>query len=117
MSDSWQNAGSADDDFAVKSVAYSPDPVVKGVDVTVTLTGTLNKPITSGTVDLQLKYGIIMVAKESTPLTAAATGPYTAQTTFTIATDSPSGSYTAQVTVLDEGSKEIAAINLGFRVS
>ncbi|WP_435647360.1 ML domain-containing protein [Kitasatospora purpeofusca] len=117
MSDIWQNAGTAQDDFTVDGVTFSPDPPVKGRALTFTLTGALKKAVTGGTIDLRVKYGIITVAKESTALGAAAAGPCTTQATCTIGADSPSGSYTAQVNILDQDGKEIAAVNVSFRIS
>ncbi|MFB8171445.1 ML domain-containing protein [Kitasatospora purpeofusca] len=117
MSEIWQNAGTADDDFAVQSATCTPYPVVKDTTVTFTLTGTLQRAITGGTADLKVKYGIITVAKESTALTAAAAGPYTASATLALAAESPSGAYLAQVSVVDQNGKQIAAVNVEFRVS
>ncbi|MFB8242600.1 ML domain-containing protein [Kitasatospora purpeofusca] len=117
MSDVWQNAGTADDDFAVDRVTFSPDPVAKGEALTFTLTGALKKAVTGGTVELRVKYGIITVAKDATALGAAAAGPCTVQAACTIGTDSPSGAYTAQVNILDQDGKEIAAVYVSFRIS
>ncbi|MFF2079151.1 ML domain-containing protein [Kitasatospora sp. NPDC058162] len=100
----------------VESVAYTPKQVVKGSTLTVTLTGTLNKAITSGTVDLLLTYGLTTTAEQTTPLTAAAAGPYTAQTTCPVSTDTPSGSYIVRVTVLDQDNTVIACITFSLQI-
>ncbi|WP_406115992.1 ML domain-containing protein [Kitasatospora purpeofusca] len=113
---SWTNSGTPADSFSVDNVTYTPDPPVKGKDLTVTLTGTLAAPITGGTITTKLKYGIITVVNESAPLDAAAAGSYSPQTTISLTQDMPSGSYAGNVSLVDQDSIEIASVNITFHV-
>lgn len=116
MAITWTNAGSSDH-LKVSDVSFDPQTPVKGKDITVTLTGTLNTDVTSGEARSTLKYGIITVLKQNEPLDAAAAGPYAPQIVIPIPADSPSGSYMGSVGLTDQNDQEIACINLSLSLS
>ncbi|MEV6477713.1 ML domain-containing protein [Streptomyces sp. NPDC051657] len=118
MSDlTWSSGGSANDSFTIGSVACDPHPPVRGNDLTVTLTGTLAEPITGGSAKALLKYGIVTVVKDSTPLQAAEAGPYTARQVISIPEGAPSGAYTLNVVLSDAGGTEIGSVGIELRLS
>ncbi|WP_424211040.1 ML domain-containing protein [Streptomyces sp. BI20] len=112
----WNTEGSGDPDLAVSDLTFAPETPVKGKDLTLTVTGTLKRAITSGTLNTKMKYGIVTVLAESVPLGHTGTGPFTAQQVIHLPEDAPSGSYTAHVTVLDDNGSELAALYADLRL-
>ncbi|EGG20835.1 hypothetical protein DFA_00700 [Cavenderia fasciculata] len=120
--DIWTNCGSSSDHFQIGSVTITPDPPVKGQDITVTANGNLNEEITSGNVKLLVKFGFITILNQNEDLCQAKNpipcplqpGAYNHTITAQIPSNAPSGKYSGNVVVTDQNSQEVACIDLAF---
>eukprot|EP01111_Echinosteliopsis_oligospora_P018566 TRINITY_DN85_c0_g2_i1.p1 TRINITY_DN85_c0_g2~~TRINITY_DN85_c0_g2_i1.p1 ORF type:complete len:142 (-),score=23.97 TRINITY_DN85_c0_g2_i1:77-502(-) len=122
--DIWTSCGSSSDHFSIGTVTITPDPPVKGQNITVSATGTLNEQVPNGTVTLLVKYDTFITILKKTetlcqpeygvdcPLPA---GPYTRTISELIPASTPSGHYTANVVLNDQNNQEIACINLDLK--
>ncbi|WTT98630.1 hypothetical protein OHV05_00180 [Kitasatospora sp. NBC_00070] len=79
-----------------------------------TPTGTLTGPITGGSVQTVIKFGMVALVNEASGLSAAAAGPYGPQVTFHIPIEAPKGKYTGTLTFTDQTNNEIACITMSF---
>ncbi|RMI32784.1 ML domain-containing protein [Nocardia stercoris] len=110
----WSNAGTDNDDLIVSSVTLDPNPPVKGKDFTVTLTGTLRKAITSGTIRTTVKFGMIKIDQDEKAFGATGPGPIGCQGSLSLGSGAPSGKYGLIVVVLDQNSAELAVVDASF---
>ncbi|GAA1986595.1 ML domain-containing protein [Kitasatospora viridis] len=113
----WNNSGSSSDNFKVSSVSLDPKTPARGQDLTVTLTGNLTGPITSGSAQTLIKFGMVALVNEASALSAAAAGPYAPRVTFHAPFDAPKGKYTGTLTLTDQKNNEIACITIDFSLS
>jgi len=120
----WTNCGNAKDKFTIGTVTVVPDPPVKGQNLTVGITGTYTETVTSGTIKVTVKYGIITLLNKSDPLCGAETGitcpipqgPWTFKVTELIPSDAPGGSYTGQLTITDQANAELACAKFALKI-
>eukprot|EP01113_Clastostelium_recurvatum_P025195 TRINITY_DN302_c0_g1_i4.p1 TRINITY_DN302_c0_g1~~TRINITY_DN302_c0_g1_i4.p1 ORF type:complete len:140 (-),score=56.26 TRINITY_DN302_c0_g1_i4:144-563(-) len=113
FADIWTNCGTAADDLKISNVAITPDPPVKGQNLSVELDGTLSTTITGGNLAISIKYGFITVIDKTVPFCSEEkcpvnAGPYTQKITEMLPSDAPSGKYTGKLTGTDQSGKEIA---------
>lgn len=120
--DIWTSCGSATDDFQVANVRITPDPPKIGQAVNVSVSGTLKTAVTSGSVDVTIKYGSITLIHQTLDLCEVvdktayrcpfAAGPLTISLSQTIPSIAPPGDYTGHITISDQNSHEVACVNL-----
>jgi len=115
----YTNCGSSGDDFQVSSVVITPSPPVKGHSLTVNSTGSVTKEITNGTVTLKLTFDGFTVSTTNVPFCQEATcpvlvGSHSFSVTESIPSNSPSGSYAAKVSAVDQNNKEIFCVSIAF---
>jgi len=119
-SDIWTSCGTASDSLTISGVTISPDPPVKGQNVTVAVSGSLSESITSGTVTIKIKYGIIYIVNETDNICTAdpqITCPITAGTqaikqTVLVPDTIPAGNYAAGVSAYDQNNLQIFCVNV-----
>eukprot|EP00026_Physarum_polycephalum_P021164 Phypoly_transcript_24239.p1 GENE.Phypoly_transcript_24239~~Phypoly_transcript_24239.p1 ORF type:complete len:169 (+),score=16.80 Phypoly_transcript_24239:76-507(+) len=123
LCDIWTNCGTAGDDLTITSVTISPDPPTKGSNLTVSVVGTMNTQVTTGSyVQLKVKYGIITIINQKENLCGAPspiacpinTGPWKQAVSVNIDNSVPSGSYSASAEFTDQNGKQIACVNVAF---
>ncbi|KAK5584585.1 hypothetical protein RB653_006198 [Dictyostelium firmibasis] len=116
----WTNCG-PNEKFKITSVSIVPDPPVKGKLVTITGSGDLGESVTGGEVQILVKYGLIILIKETKdlctfpglPFTCPINkGTYSQTVNFTIPESAPNGKYTGHVSINDQNSTEIACIDV-----
>jgi hypothetical protein len=123
----YQNCGSSNDDFQLKSINIIPYPPIRGREAVLTINGTLIKTISSGHMHLTLKYHEIWwmtVLDQSYDLCKVdpdvhcpiKEGPYNLAVSQQIPTnvngkDVPSGDYKGTIQMVDQDQKEIVCIN------
>jgi C1A family cysteine protease len=114
----------ATDHLGITSVALSENPVTPGTTLTVSITGTPDQTITSGTVDLNIYYHNVKLYSESFDLCTGigVTCPLQSGVTFTAAvsevipSSTPSLTTTAQVVTYDGSSNELSCISVSVTV-
>ncbi|MFJ2114103.1 ML domain-containing protein [Streptomyces sp. NPDC087850] len=112
----WTNIGTAADDFTVKRVESSPYPLEKGTTGTISLVGTLNRPLTGGTLSTAIKYGLVTVSKEQTQLDAREAGEHSLVAKTTIPADGAPGTYAITITATNEQATEICAVQIQIKI-
>jgi len=108
--------------LTVSSVTLSPDPPVLGYDDVVTLTGTVNETVSSGTVDLTITYYGIPVFTGSYNICDSNTcpqGPGAITAAITVSGSSlppiaPPGNYVGTATVTDSNGNTLVCVNVDF---
>ncbi|GGY05326.1 hypothetical protein GCM10010358_68420 [Streptomyces minutiscleroticus] len=113
----WDDAGTADHDFVVDFVRFDPQTPAKGQSVTVTAVGALRVPITSGTVQTKVKFGVVHLVSAEEALPATEAGPYAPQATFTVDENWPAGKYRGILSFMDQDSTEIGRVDIAFSLS
>ncbi|XP_004344261.1 phospholipid transfer protein [Capsaspora owczarzaki ATCC 30864] len=124
LGDVWSNCSAASDHLHIINVQITPDPPVKGKSVTIAAAGNLDKNITSGSINLSIKFGIIPVLSKSVDLCTVdpthpcplPAGPIVISQTEDIPSSVPSGHYTGTVKVTDQDNQEVACIDLDLHL-
>jgi len=120
--DYYSPKGTSNDDFTIGSVTITPDPPVKGQNITVALKGTMNKQVQSGNVHVDFKYSIVTILDKTEPLCTApvtcpiAAGPFGMSVTEMIPSDAPSGSYSGTANITDQSGNEIACAKIALKL-
>jgi hypothetical protein len=120
----WSSCGKSTDILSNLQVQITPNPPVKGQDVTVAASGTLSESITSGA-KAQLTISVlgIPVINKSIDLCTAdpsitcpiAAGAQSIKVTQMIPSTVPSGDYTGKVVATNADGKEITCVNLQLK--
>jgi len=122
FADIWTSCGTSGDEFTIGSVTITPDPPVKGQNITVALKGTMNTVVQSGTIHVDFKYSIVTILNKDEPLCAAPVtcpipvGPFGISVTDLIPSDAPSGSYSGVANITDQAGKEIACAKIALKL-
>jgi len=116
----WSSCAKSGDILSDVSVAISPNPPVKGEDVTVTASGKFSSTVTSGTANVVIEVlGIPVINKNIDLCTASPkvtcpipAGQQSITITELIPGSVPSGEYTGKVTAVNQNGEEITCVNL-----
>jgi len=125
--DIWTNCGTGSDDLQLTGVVVTPNPPVKGKDVNITITGTLKKDVTSGSVQLTVKFGVITLINKafdlcdeagqtSTPCPIKANANYWNTLIESIPSSAPGGTYSGKIVGTDQDKNEIACATIAFKL-
>ncbi|KAK5584586.1 hypothetical protein RB653_006199 [Dictyostelium firmibasis] len=122
LTDVWSNCGSPTDTFSISKVTISPDPPERGKVVSIFASGNLNDEISSGDVQILIKFGVITVIKETKDICSSDNpftcpiqpGPYSHSLNVTIPSSAPKGKYSGHFVLTDQSSDEIACINVNL---
>eukprot|EP01098_Paradermamoeba_levis_P005326 TRINITY_DN2255_c0_g1_i1.p1 TRINITY_DN2255_c0_g1~~TRINITY_DN2255_c0_g1_i1.p1 ORF type:complete len:143 (+),score=31.27 TRINITY_DN2255_c0_g1_i1:122-550(+) len=119
--DIWTNCGTNSDHIHIKTVKIVPDPPVRGQKISVTFNATLDEPVKSGEISLDVKWGFITILKKTLPLCSIiqpyepcplAAGVITRTITEDIPSVIPGGHYSIHVIATDQASQELACIQV-----
>ncbi|EFA83724.1 hypothetical protein PPL_02791 [Heterostelium album PN500] len=121
--DIWSNCGNPNDIFQISSVSIVPDPPAKGKDLTVTIGGSLSETLTGGNAHVSVKYGFITILNKDEPICQTNSpipcpieaGPLSKTFTAAIPSNTPSGSYKANIVITDQNKSQIACINVNLK--
>ncbi len=122
VGDIWTNCTTSTDDAEILKVSINPDPPIKGQNITVYVLYNLKINITSGKIDLKVKFGFITVIHKYVNLCQVETCPIPAADnknetiTELIPGNIPSGHYTAHVVLTDQNNKEVICIDVDMHL-
>eukprot|EP00026_Physarum_polycephalum_P020798 Phypoly_transcript_23611.p1 GENE.Phypoly_transcript_23611~~Phypoly_transcript_23611.p1 ORF type:complete len:160 (+),score=28.23 Phypoly_transcript_23611:62-481(+) len=119
----WTNCGTSSDKFQLSTVTITPNPIVKGQNVTISVTGTMEETVTSGTASVKVEYGIITVFNKDESICDPPVlpcpipqGPWTKVYTVLLPGDAPGGTYKAQSTVVDQNNAQLLCVNADLKI-
>jgi len=120
----YTNCSSPSAHFHIDTISITPDPPKKGQHLQVTASGRLDKTITAGNVNIQIKYLGVVVVNENEdickiapkPGCPIAAGAYKQSAGADIPGSVPGGRYTGSIKITDQDKQEVACINLDFRL-
>jgi hypothetical protein len=107
--------------FRVSSVDVTPQPLVAGKKVSISVSGTLDEKLTGGTYQADVRYMGFSVLQRSGSigeLTAlpAGPGPTTMGASLKVPREAPEGSYELVVSALDQNNATLTCLIVPFRV-
>lgn len=119
-----QNCGSPSDHLHNLNVTLTPDPPVKGQNVSVIASGTLDEEITGGEVAITVTVLGIPVINEKKALCndfkevvcPIPSGPWTLRITELLPSWIPSGTYELKGIISDQNSQEVACISAQLNI-
>lgn len=108
--------------FRVESVDVTPQPLVPGKKVSISVKGTLDERLTAGTYAAEVRYMGVSVLQRSGPLgelitLPAGPGPATMGTSLKVPREAPEGSYELTVSAVDQQAATLTCLVVPFRVS
>ena len=121
VQDMWSNCGTRFDKGTINTLTFTPNPLVKGQNLTVTMNVTLKENITGGKINMFLKLGFVTIfnstyqlcdvlkMEKTCPMKA---GDYEFLLIEEIPSDEPSLNYTGKVVALDQVGNRIVCISL-----
>jgi C1A family cysteine protease len=120
QNDIWSSCGTSGDHLSDLAVTITPNPPVKGSDVTVAVSGTLDEQVTKGSVSYSVEYLGIKIYSATQSLCddfkefitcPVAAGPFKLSITEKIPSSVPKGTYKAHVKLTDQQNQEITCID------
>jgi len=118
----WNSCGSARDHFKIINVTVSPDPPVRGKDMVLVATGVIDRELTAGISQLQIKYGVLFIEDLAEPLCENVKCPVAVGTfsntfpTVSIGEIFPNGKYTGTAIIRNQDNEDITCISFTFNL-
>jgi len=120
----WTSCGTAADHFQVQAVAFSPDPAIRGQNVTTRATGYQDETVTGGTWETKVYYGFLPVDSFSGPVCAliptckcpCPSGTYTTVQSLPVIAIAPPGLYNGKYQAWDQNNQQLTCIAYEFNV-
>ncbi|EFA83725.1 hypothetical protein PPL_02792 [Heterostelium album PN500] len=113
----WTTCGTPADKVSSR---ITPNPPVKGQDLTISVVGNMTETVNGGNVHINVKYGFIVIINTDEPLCQVGppipcpiqAGPFSKSLTVSIPSNLPSGEYKGNLVLTDPSKNEIACVNI-----
>jgi len=120
----WENCGTDKDHLKIESLTITPSQLTPGQDFTVSLKGSLDEKITSGSAQIDVTYLGIKIFSHTYDLCSfpgfpcpISQGPLEITQTETMPSVVPKGTYKGKIVVLDQDKQEVACLTFNIKVA